>query len=201
MKKYLIAAGVTSLLIAAQAMASDAAGLVGAPETAVAPAETASAPVAVVRAYSNAPARPLRVAGEAGALSASSVAVPAGTEVNASGIVAAVSRVPDRLAPTYIASVSSSPNQQTGQCVIDVRTTLQGRTILDQVIHEGKTAEECEALRQQAQQPQQAQQLRQPSFMQRLLTPLGPTPPGPVIIATAVFTAAVVATNDDPASG
>ena len=202
MKKYLIAAGVTSLLIAAQAMASDAASLVGAPETAVAPAETASAPAAVAPAYSNAPARPLMVAGEADALSASTVAVPVVAEGTASGIIAAVSRVPDRLAPTYIDRVSSSPTQQTGQCVIDVQTTLQGRTMIDQVIHVGKTAEECEALRQQAQQPQQAQQLRQPSFMQRFLTPLGPPPPGPVIIATAVFTAAaVVATNDDPASG
>lgn len=115
MKKYLIAAGVTSLLIAAQAMASDAAGLIGAPETAVAPvtaAETAAAPAAVARAVSNAPARPLMVAGEAGALSASSVAVPVVAEVTVPGMIGAASRVTDRLAPSYNASLNLSTTPQ-----------------------------------------------------------------------------------------
>lgn len=149
MKKYLIAAGVTSVLIAAQAMASDAAGLVGAPETAVAPvkaAETAAAPAAVARAVSNAAARPLMVAGEAGALSASSVAVPVRAEVTAPGMIGAVSRVPDRVATSassYNAMLSAS--SQTGTCNISKYRYLRSETggTGESTEIEGVTRDEC----------------------------------------------------------
>lgn len=180
MKKYLIAAGVTSLLIAAQAMASDAAGLIGAPETAVAPAKaagTASAPVAVARAFSNAPAQPLMVAGDAGAPSASTLAVPAGAEVTATGTNGADSRVPDRLAPSYNASLSSSTTQTTSRCDLTTQKTIFGRESNSTNTLDGLTAEECEARRASTEQSW----LGSPTF----------------VAATAAFIAAtVVVTND-----
>ncbi len=182
MKKYLIAAGVTSLLIAAQAMASDAASLVGPPETAVAPAETASAPAATARAYSNAPARPLMVAGEAGALSASTVAVPVVAEVTAPVAMTAVSRVPDRVGPaanSYNAMLSAS--SQTGNCYIE-KWELGGRTNGERVI-EGVTRDQC---------------LGKAEQIQRYLTNSGMVGASLVL---AIATWAVVANDDDPESG
>jgi hypothetical protein len=183
MKKYVIAAGVTSLLIAAQAMASDAASLVGAPETAVAPAETASAPAAVARAVSNAPARPLMVAGEAGALSATSVAVPVGAEVTATGLLGSASRVPDRVATSYNASLNLSTTQTASQCSVDTQKDVMGRLrTVARASQEGLTAEQCEALR---------------ASQDQLLSNI----PG-ILASGAVFTAAiVVVTNDNSASG
>lgn len=183
MKKFLMAAGVGALLIVAQTAASATvgAGLLGG--TDVADTAPEAAPVATERAVPAAAVRPMMGmdAREAGFVTAMAATGEAG--VTAPVAMTAVARVPDRLGssvPSYNASLSLSTTQ--GSCIISYEKQMLPGLSMGKSTHARDVTEaECEARRLELAQGQ--------NINYALAT-----------FTAAIAAAAVVVTNDDPAS-